>query len=383
MVAFIDPRQSRVDIAQAVGRAMRKPRGTTTKTVGYVFVPLFLGSEGESIDDAINSSKFNVVADVLNALQEHDAALNDCIKEMRRKIAFAPIGGAGEFESAVSVIAPRVTFSDIENSIRAEIVERLGSNWDRFFGYLAKYREEKGNALVPAEYFTEDGVALGQWARQQRHRVDSLTVDRFSALVAVGFNFRKRGESFSEYTHRMQGIYGRLGLSPLESVSVKKRRWEKHFDALCRFHANTGHTRVPRLFTSDDGLRLGEWVNRQRNRDALSEEQYEKLKQINFDFPPMYAEKREQEAARRAQEAAISQVKREQEAALKRERWQKHFDALCRFHADTGHTRVPRLFTSDDGLRLGEWVNRQRNRNVLTKEQRAKLNELGFLWRLR
>ena len=33
MVAFIDPRQSKVDITQAVGRAMRKPRGPTTKTV--------------------------------------------------------------------------------------------------------------------------------------------------------------------------------------------------------------------------------------------------------------------------------------------------------------------------------------------------------------
>ena len=39
MVAFIDPRKSRVDIAQAVGRAMRK---APNKTVGYVVVPLFL-----------------------------------------------------------------------------------------------------------------------------------------------------------------------------------------------------------------------------------------------------------------------------------------------------------------------------------------------------
>lgn len=43
MVAFIDPRQSRVDIVQAVGRAMRKPRRVTTKTVGYVLVPLLQG----------------------------------------------------------------------------------------------------------------------------------------------------------------------------------------------------------------------------------------------------------------------------------------------------------------------------------------------------
>ena len=43
MVAFVDPRQSRIDITQAVGRAMRKPRGKSKKTVGYVVVPLFAG----------------------------------------------------------------------------------------------------------------------------------------------------------------------------------------------------------------------------------------------------------------------------------------------------------------------------------------------------
>src|SRR5262249_409126 len=41
MVAFIDPRRSRVDIAQATGRAMRKPHGSN-KEVGYVVIPLFL-----------------------------------------------------------------------------------------------------------------------------------------------------------------------------------------------------------------------------------------------------------------------------------------------------------------------------------------------------
>ena len=41
MVAFIDPRHSKIDIAQATGRAMRKPPGSN-KEVGYVVVPLFL-----------------------------------------------------------------------------------------------------------------------------------------------------------------------------------------------------------------------------------------------------------------------------------------------------------------------------------------------------
>ena len=78
MVAFIDPRQSRIDITQAVGRAMRKPRGPTTKTFGYIVVPLFAGmGEKDSLEDAVKSEKFEAVVDVLNALQDHDEELVD------------------------------------------------------------------------------------------------------------------------------------------------------------------------------------------------------------------------------------------------------------------------------------------------------------------
>jgi predicted helicase len=84
MVAFVDPRQSRVDIAQAVGRAMRKPRGPSPKQLGYVLVPLFTGmNEEEDLDAAIKSEKFEAVADVLAALLEHDDELVDIIREIR------------------------------------------------------------------------------------------------------------------------------------------------------------------------------------------------------------------------------------------------------------------------------------------------------------
>ena len=83
MVAFVDPRQSKVDIVQAIGRAMRKPRGRTTKTVGYVLVPLFAGVDGDSIDEAIKTEKFDAIANVLNALLEHDEELVDIIRELK------------------------------------------------------------------------------------------------------------------------------------------------------------------------------------------------------------------------------------------------------------------------------------------------------------
>jgi predicted helicase len=75
MVAFIDPRHSRVDIAQATGRAMRKPSGSD-KTTGYVVIPLFLERQkGEALDRALQRSDFDNVADILNAMQEQDEDL--------------------------------------------------------------------------------------------------------------------------------------------------------------------------------------------------------------------------------------------------------------------------------------------------------------------
>ncbi len=284
MVAFVDPRQSRVDIAQAVGRAMRKPRGRLEKTVGYVFVPLFVGEEGETIEDAIKSERFDAVAGVLNALREHDSALEDNIKEVQRKQVFEPNSNPREILQAVTVIGPRLEFSNIASAVRSAIVERLGLTWDRFYGCLAKYQEENGHADVPVSYFTKDGVGLGNWVRRQRHRVDSLTVDQLRALVSVGFKFRRRGETLGEYNRRMQAIYDVFDARSLGHSSTKEIVWQRHFDALCRFQANTGHTKVPRFFVSEDGLHLGQWVNRQRNRPSalLTDERRRKLDELGF-----------------------------------------------------------------------------------------------------
>ena len=83
MVAFIDPRQSKIDIVQATGRAMRKS-DRTNKTLGYVVVPIFIDSESEDdIDGRNQGSGFEEIVAVLNALQEQDDDLVDIIRTLR------------------------------------------------------------------------------------------------------------------------------------------------------------------------------------------------------------------------------------------------------------------------------------------------------------
>src|SRR5262249_38657620 len=83
MVAFIDPRHSRVDIPQATGRAMRKQRGLN-KEVGYIVIPRFLDRRsGETREEALERSEVDDVADVLNAMQEQDEDLVQIIRELQ------------------------------------------------------------------------------------------------------------------------------------------------------------------------------------------------------------------------------------------------------------------------------------------------------------
>ncbi len=69
-VAFLDPRDSKVDVVQAVGRVMRKAEG---KEFGYIIIPAVLGGDGEL--DGLDSTGYRTVGRVLRALQAHDERL--------------------------------------------------------------------------------------------------------------------------------------------------------------------------------------------------------------------------------------------------------------------------------------------------------------------
>jgi len=327
MVAFIDPRQSRVDIAQAVGRAMRKPRGKTKKTVGYVFVPLFLGSEGESIDEAIKSERFDAVADVLNALQEHDEELVDLIREARQARGEGKPFKPRVLGDKVMMIGPRVEFSRVIESVETKLVDTLGSSWDEWFGRLVHFKNIRGNARVPVNFLTSEGLKLGQWARVQRehYRRRELSVGQIQRLEDVGFTWDHYDEN-----------------------------WELGFNALLSYASTTGTTRVPHGFTNQAGFRLGLWVGRQRRRkNELSTEQIKKLEDIDFCWDPHS------------------------------DLWEKGFNSLKSFVAIHGHCNAAAYFVDSSGFALGTWVNRQRlkeKQGMLPKDKHARLSTLGFVW---
>jgi superfamily II DNA or RNA helicase len=326
MVAFIDPRQSRVDIAQAVGRAMRKPRGKSEKTVGYVFVPLFVGEEGETIEDAIKRERFDAVADVLNALQEHDEELVDLIRQLRQAK-----GEGKPFKPRITVekielIGPRVDLAQVVESVETRIADQLGSSWDEWYGKLSAYKQREGHTKVPQSYSTDDGAKLGIWVGDQRRRNEIISEDRRRRLDILGFIW-----------------------NPWEE------RWALGFSELLEFFRINGHSRVSQEFVTSSGYSLGVWVNEQRkDENKLSSDRRSRLDSLGFIWDPFS------------------------------NKWEIGFAELEKFVKREGHGNVALRFTTDSGYRLGNWVvNQRKNKNKLTPEQVTRLDGLGFCWDLR
>ena len=86
-IMFADPRNSLIDIVQAVGRALRKPFGVKEKT-SYIIVPILLDEKNGGIDD---DDAFATMHAIIQALRDQDEMLADWID----RINFAVVSGTG------------------------------------------------------------------------------------------------------------------------------------------------------------------------------------------------------------------------------------------------------------------------------------------------
>jgi superfamily II DNA or RNA helicase len=324
MVVFIDPRHSKVDIAQATGRAMRKPRGSN-KEVGYVVIPLFLDRmRGETLQEAMERSDFGDVANVLNAMQEQDEDLIQIIRELKEAKGRGEIFDPRRLSEKVEVLGPSIELSALRLNIFAQIVDAIGVSWDEWYGRLILYKEREGHCSVPKQYKTPDGYRLGQWVSVQRLLQDRLSGERKARLDALGFDWTPHDTD-----------------------------WEAGFDYLKRYYQRVGHCNVPQQH-KENGYPLGNWVSVQRlKKDKLSPERLHRLEELGFIWD--------------AREAA----------------WEEGFYHLKLYKESEGHCNVPVRHKDKDGFALGQWVSVQRLSKTLSQERRKRLDELGFVWDLR
>ena len=324
MVAFLSPKKSKVDIVQAIGRAMRK---SGSKQVGYVLIPLYLEQKtGESLEEAVARANFEEVWDILQSLQEQDEVLAELIRDM----AVAKGSGKGfddsRFSDRIAFTGPVLALESIRQAVTTKVLDRLESSWAVNFGKLVKFKEKHGHCLVPAKYRKD--IKLGRWVSLQRteKKLNILPKNRESALDKIGFSWK---------------------------ADLHEKSWDERYEDLKEFKKEHGHCNVPLRDSNDSSL--GTWVSNQRrlkkNRE-LSNERITLLNQIDFCWDTVDA------------------------------LWEMRFSEIKEFLYIHGHCNAPKL--DKDFPNLHTWIGSQRTnkrRGILSSERIQRLNELGFLWK--
>ena len=209
LVYFSHAKRSSIDVAQAVGRAIRKPRGNSSKQFGYIVIPLFLERhQNESLSEAVARSDFTTIAEVINRLRDQDDNLDELLQNIRVQKGRGRGINYTSLKEHISFAGNEIELDLLQNSILAEIVDRLTPTWDEWFGQLITFLEEYGHPpeIQDKKHRAVLGWTLADWCGHQRTnfnsgRLSEKRVKRLEGLSNIGWSWdpvRDRMISMSE-----------------------------------------------------------------------------------------------------------------------------------------------------------------------------------------
>ncbi|SCB71089.1 DEAD/DEAH box helicase [Bacillus mycoides] len=195
-VMFLKPRKSRIDIAQAVGRVMRKAEG---KDYGYVILPIGIPAGVDENSVLNKNEKYQVVWDVLNALrsldERFDATINklELNKKKPEQLQVVGVGSApDESEGGFTVAEPGTEqlafgldeeeFSDIERAIYGKIVKKVGNvryweDWSKDVAEIAQQHMMRIRVMLE-DANSEAYKAFQKFVSGLRHNINGAISDQ-------------------------------------------------------------------------------------------------------------------------------------------------------------------------------------------------------------
>jgi predicted helicase len=159
-IMFLKPRESQIDVVQAVGRVMRKLDG---KKYGYVILPIAIPSGIDPETALADNKKYRTVWQVLQALRSHDERFDAMVHRIDltgQSPQIEIIGvGAGESEVSVNWNESGLSFPNFDNwkeAILAKIVERVGErkyweHWATDIASIARRQISRIESLVKSD----------------------------------------------------------------------------------------------------------------------------------------------------------------------------------------------------------------------------------------
>ncbi|MGW3974639.1 Helicase associated domain protein [Streptomyces ardesiacus] len=399
-IAFLDSRESVIDIIQALGRAMRLD-GRRDK-IASIVVPVLLGA-GEDPAQALEGSAFQQVWRIARALRAHDEALGQRLDSARLRLGTH--AGTGDMSEPELPDWLTVTGIDVPagfaSAITARAVRTTTSPWEEYYGAATLYQRTHGDLRIPQTHITSTGLNLGTWLHKQRflHSTGRLQRERKGRLDDLGIAWAPKADLwernlaaaqayFAEHGHlQVPGEHfvtvgadpvelgsfiraARKGLIHLDTErtaalneigmvwSTREDVWQRHYAAAQAYRNKHDNLLIHKDFVTDDNppLRPGQWiVTMGSKRKRQSPQRIKKLNDLGMIWN-------------------VHEYMWQRSFAAARDYYERHKN----LHVPHGHTTA-----GPDPIRLGRWVSKQRTlhrKDKLSPERVTALTKIGMTW---
>ena len=187
-VVFADPRQSEVDIVQAVGRAIRK---SDNKKIGTIIIPIVTSKE-DLVEEKLDNEGFKKIRQILYALKAHDEDLSIEFENLLRKGVNSTFGVSGlQLPNKIKIVYGNIDLARFSDHITSIIYEASSENYYWIQRYNSVCQFYNINSKWPSSVDKDTEIkALGTWVGNQRtqkkyfdgNKPSSMTHERFEIL---------------------------------------------------------------------------------------------------------------------------------------------------------------------------------------------------------
>ena len=196
-----DPRQSKVDIVQMTGRALRK-ENLNQKKIARIVIPIIVDDSKSDLEQ-IDESNFRTLNKVISAMRSHDERLDQLINQFVLN---------ADNKSKLTDLEDKIVFENVgifsDTAYKEFLLKSIKStedNWDvrlsdwiNFFKKYGRFPRDRKHKKVTG---TEE-ISLERWGKTQRENKETMSEKRLGKLN----NLEKEGIWFWEQKRRFDEI---------------------------------------------------------------------------------------------------------------------------------------------------------------------------------
>ena len=247
-VMFLNPRDSQVDVVQAVGRVMRKLEG---KKYGYVILPIGVPADMDPATALNDNSKYKVVWQVLQALRSHDERFDAMVNKIdltkkAPQIGIIGVGGGADGDGQDDYGSFTLDFPNFDqwrDAILSKIVQKVGEkryweNWAKDIAGIAQDHMTRIAALVDG---SDDALKV-EFARFLKGLQDNLNpfITQSDAIEMLSqhlitrpvFDALFEGYAFGELNPVSQVMQGMIDALVGQNLEKETEKLDRFYDSV-------------------------------------------------------------------------------------------------------------------------------------------------------